>query len=172
MHKNSKAALSVTAFVVGMFCLAYASVPLYSLFCKSTGFGGTTQRAAASKVTGHRKMTVIFNANVDGNLPWEFRPDQQSVTVTTGENKLVSFSAENLSGESITGTATYNVTPEKMGSYFTKIQCFCFTEQTLKPKQKITLPVSFFIDPAIEQDSNMDNVTTVTLSYSFFKKKG
>lgn len=170
--KNKQVAGAVVAFVVGMVCLTYAAVPLYDLFCKTTGFGGTTQRAeTASEHIGNKKMTVHFNANVDGQLDWAFKPEQTSVEVTTGENKLVFYSAQNLSNEDITGTATFNVTPEKAGIYFTKVQCFCFTNQLLHAKQKLTLPVSFFVDPAIENDPNMKGVNNITLSYSFFRVK-
>lgn len=169
--KNKQVAFTVVAFVVGMVCLTYAAVPLYSLFCKATGFGGTTQRADASETVGTRSVTVHFDANVDGQLEWAFKPEQRSVTVKTGENTLAFFSAQNLSNKDITGTATFNVTPEKAGIYFNKIQCFCFTNQLLHAKQKLTLPVSFFVDPEMENDPNMKGVRNITLSYSFFRVK-
>jgi cytochrome c oxidase assembly protein subunit 11 len=172
IQKNTRLAGAVVAFVIGMVCLSYASVPLYSLFCKVTGWGGTTQRVIEpSHVIGSREITVNFNANTDGALAWNFKPEQRSMRLKTGENKLAFFSAENLANEEITGTATFNVTPEKAGIYFNKVQCFCFTNQPLKAKEKMTLPVSFFIDPAMEKDPEMKDVDIITLSYSFFKVK-
>jgi len=172
MDKNKKTALNIIAFIIGMICLTYAAVPFYSVFCKATGFGGTTQRVRAlSKTEGQRTVTVQFDANVDSSVPWNFKPVERSVTVKTGENKLVAFQAENLSNETITGTATFNVTPVKVGQYFNKIQCFCFTKQTLGSKETKMLPVTFYIDPAMEKDPEMDDVSVITLSYTFFKVK-
>lgn len=163
---------AVIAVIIGMFCLAYASVPLYSLFCKVTGFGGTTQKAATgSTVKGKKEIAVQFDANIEQGLDWVFKPMQREVKVRTGENALIFFYAENKSDEPITGMATFNVTPDKTGIYFNKIQCFCFNQQTLKPHEKVTMPVTFFIDPAIESDPTTEEVTTITLSYSFFKVK-
>lgn len=165
--------LSLLSIVVGMFLLAYASVPLYRIFCKITGTGGTTQVAkVAPGELGHRTIRIQFNSDTAPNLPWKFKPEQRETFVTTGEQKLAFFSAENTSDEPVKGMATYNVTPAKAGIYFNKIQCFCFNEQLLQPGQKISMPVSFFVDPEIEKDPNLRNVKTITLSYTFFKVKG
>lgn len=169
---HRKTLFSLVAVVAGMFMLAYASVPLYQLFCKVTGTGGTTQVAdAAPEKMGERVMKIEFNADTDPNLPWQFKPEQRRVSVTTGEQKLAFFSAENASDKAVKGTATYNVTPAKAGIYFNKVQCFCFNEQVLQPGQKVMMPVSFFVDPEIENDPNLRGVKTITLSYTFFKVK-
>ena len=157
-----------------MVLLAYASVPLYSLFCNVTGFGGVPQKAIVAPPASailNRTIRVTFNADIDPNLPWSFKPLQKDVVVRVGEKKLIFFSAKNNSNEPITGIAAYNVTPEKAGGYFDKIQCFCFTNQTLKPGEEVTMPVSFFIDPEIANDKNMDDLQDITLSYTFFKAK-
>ena len=168
---NKRTGLIIASIVIGMFSMAYASVPLYNLFCKVTGFGGTTQVALeGSAHKGVRNYIVQFDANTDSDLPWSFKPEQRQISVKSGENTLIFFSAENIGSEPITGTATFNVTPDKVGKYFNKIECFCFKNQTLHPHQKISLPVSFFIDPEIENDSETREVKTITLSYSFFKK--
>lgn len=161
--------LPLIAVALGMLMLAYASVPLYRLFCQVTGFGGTTQRAAMYQgQPSARTVTVRFNGDVDPHLPWAFEPIEKSVTVHVGENRLIAFRAKNLSGQPTRGTATYNVTPHAAGVYFNKIQCFCFNEQRLAPNQSANLPVSFFIDPAILDDPNLRDLTNITLSYTFF----
>jgi cytochrome c oxidase assembly protein subunit 11 len=155
--------------VAGMFGLVAASVPLYRLFCQVTGFGGTTQRAeAASETVSGRSITVRFNADVNSRLPWRFHPAQRDLTLAIGESGIAFYQATNLSARTITGTATFNVTPFKAGPYFNKIQCFCFTEQTLKPGETVDMPVTFFVDPAILDDPNLADVHTITLSYTFF----
>lgn len=172
--RNLSLAINSAMVVVGMICLAYASVPLYSLFCRVTGFGGTPQKVIVAPPTSailKREITVTFNADIDPNLPWAFKPLQKNVTVHVGENKLIFFRAKNEGSEPITGIATFNVTPEKAGSYFDKIQCFCFENQTLKPGEEVTMPVSFFIDPSIADDKNLDDLQDITLSYTFFKAK-
>jgi len=173
--RNRRTMLSLLAIVVGMGCMAYASVPLYRLFCQVTGFGGTTQRAAAAPAqvaaqATDRIITVRFDATV-GDVPWEFEPVQLSVAARVGETELIAYRAHNAARQAVTGTATFNVTPSKAGQYFDKIQCFCFTEQTLQPGESAELPVSFFIDPALLQDRNLDDVDTITLSYTFFRAK-
>ena len=167
--KNTRLAVNLLAVVVGMVCLAYASVPLYRLFCQVTGYGGTTEIAGAP--TGKiysRKMKITFNADISPNLAWEFKPGQPELTTRVGEQTLTYYVAKNLTGEPITGHATYNVVPHKAGRYFDKIECFCFTEQTLAAKEKVNMPVSFTIDPAILDDPQLDDVQTITLSYTFF----
>lgn len=167
--KNRKVALLSTLVVVSMVGLAYASVPLYRLFCQVTGFGGTTQRAeAAPEKTVDRRMTILFDANKAPSLPWTFEPMQRSLAVKVGEENFAYYRATNTSNRTITGTAVFNVTPATAGAYFNKIECFCFTEQTLKPGESVEMPVSFFVDPAIVDDRGMDKVTTITLSYTFY----
>lgn len=169
-RRNARMALGLTGLVAGMIGLSFAAVPLYDLFCRVTGFGGTTQVAEgyADRVLD-RTVTVRFNADVNNTLPWEFRPAQTAMDVKVGEAMLTAYHAKNVSDAPIVGTATYNVTPAKAGIYFNKIQCFCFTEQVLTPGQAVEMPVYFFVDPAIADDPNMADVTTITLSYTFFK---
>jgi cytochrome c oxidase assembly protein subunit 11 len=168
--RNARVGLICAGVFAGMIGLTYASVPLYRLFCQITGYGGTTQRAEAAPIqTGKRTVTVRFNADVAKGLDWNFRPEIISVKVLTGEPHMVNFIAENRSNETLTGTATFNVTPDKAGAYFSKIACFCFEEQTLKPGEKVEMPVQFFVDPSIEGDINATDVSTITLSYTFFK---
>ncbi|MCT4635931.1 MAG: cytochrome c oxidase assembly protein [Rickettsiales bacterium] len=170
-HKTSsrKIAFSIILLVVGMTMLTFAAVPIYNLFCKVTGYGGTTKYTSiASTRVGTKMMKVRFDANVASDLPWSFKSEQNEVTIKVGENNLVFYSAENKTDKPIIGTAIYNVTPHKAGAYFNKIQCFCFEEQLLKPNQKMIMPVSFFIDPAIEDDKNLQDVDTITLSYTFY----
>jgi len=171
-NKNATQAFSIVSLLLGMFLLAYASVPLYNLFCKVTGTGGAVRKVLkGSKNVGKRIMTIRFDANTDKTLPWDFMPLQSSINIRTGENALIFYSAENKSDKDIIGTAVYNVTPHKAAQYFLKIQCFCFVEQLLKAGQKISMPVSFYIDPEIENDLNLRDVDTITLSYSFYKVK-
>ena len=169
LAKNRKVAVMSAVLVLGMVGLAYASVPLYRLFCQVTGFGGTTQRAeVAPEKTVDRRMTILFDANTAGSLPWTFEPTQRSLDVKIGEEKFAYYRATNKSDHAVTGTAVFNVTPDTAGAYFNKIQCFCFTEQTLKAGESIELPVSFFVDPAIVEDHGLDKVSTITLSYTFY----
>ena len=169
MQTNRTTALQLTAIAAGMLMLAFASVPLYRLFCQVTGFGGTSQRAILNTTRMlDRTVTVSFDANVDPHLPWTFAPIEKSVTVKLGQNRLVAFRATNASGVTTKATATYNVTPFAAGRYFNKIQCFCFKQQQLGPHQSATLPVSFYVDPAILDDPEARGVTNITLSYTFF----
>ncbi|MGB4191717.1 MAG: cytochrome c oxidase assembly protein [Rickettsiales bacterium] len=166
---SSKIAWSIALLVVGMIMLTFASVPIYNLFCKVTGYGGTVKYTPiASSRIGNKKIKIRFDANVDKNLPWQFKSEQEEVLVRVGENNLIFYTAENQSDKPIIGTAVYNVTPHKAGIYFNKIQCFCFEEQLLRPKQKMIMPVSFFIDSDIENDPNLKDVDTITLSYTFY----
>ena len=158
------------AAALGMLLLAFASVPLYRIFCQATGFGGTTQEfSVAPKKLADVTITVRFNADVEPGLPWKFEPIEKEVTVRPGQNRLVAFRATNESDKPITGTAVYNVTPFEAGPYFDKIQCFCFERQTLKPHESVNLPVSFFIDPAMLESSETAKITNITLSYTFFR---
>jgi cytochrome c oxidase assembly protein subunit 11 len=169
-RRNRRLLLSLFCVAAGMVGLAYASVPLYDMFCRVTGFGGTTQRAeAAPTQVVDRTITVRFNADVNNKLPWSFRPEQRSITLKLGETGLAAYRAENRSDAATVGTASYNVTPEKAGQYFNKIECFCFTEQVLQPGQGVDMPVAFFVDPAMADDPAMEDVTTITLSYTFFR---
>ena len=166
---NRRLGLALVGVVAVMLGAAYASVPLYQLFCQVTGYGGTTRVAeSAPAAAGERVFTIRFNADVDPKLPWAFQPVEREMTVKVGESGLALFRAENLSARATAGTATFNVTPLKAGQYFNKVQCFCFTEQRLAPGASIDMPVSFFVDPAIVEDPNLQEVKTITLSYTFF----
>ncbi len=169
MKSNRTLALQLVAVVAGMVMLAFASAPLYRVFCQVTGFGGVAKKVEAYQGTpSERMVTVSFNSDTDPNLPWKFVPVEKNVKVHIGENRLVAFRATNLSRSPTRATATYNVSPTAAGKYFNKVQCFCFKEQHLAPGQSATLPVSFFIDPAILDDPILRNVTNITLSYTFF----
>lgn len=166
---HHRTVLPLITIALGMLMLSYAAVPFYNLFCKVTGFGGTTMRSSAAPTTvSDRTITVTFNADTDPALPWLFEPLEKKVTVRVGENRLVAFRATNKLAVPTRGTATYNVTPHLAGQYFDKIQCFCFEEQRLNAGETVTMPVSFFIDPAILQDPNLAGLTNITLSYTFF----
>ena len=163
-------ALALAGLVIGMVGLSYAAVPLYDLFCRATGYGGTTNVATETpSQISDREMKVRFNADVNRDLPWRFRPVQNSVTVRVGQPALIFYRVENTSDQPIVGTATYNVTPLAVGEYFSKMDCFCFTEQVLQPGESVELPVSFFVDPSILDDPQMDKINTLTLSYTFFE---
>ncbi len=167
---HTRTALWLVLVVAGMTGLSFAAVPFYQMFCATTGYGGTTRRAiATSHATVDRPITVRFDANISSALNWDFQPAQREVTVKIGENSLAFFHATNRSDRTLTGTATFNVTPEIAGSYFDKVQCFCFTEQTLAPGQRADFPVSFFVDPAILNDPDAKGVEEITLSYTFFR---
>ena len=159
--------IGLTGAMVG---LAYASVPLYRLFCQVTGYGGTPRQAsvAPTEIAG-REITVTFTADVAGGLGWNFQPQQRSMKLKVGENKLAFYVAENLESAPVTGQATFNVSPEIFGPYFSKIDCFCFKEQTLQPGERREMPVSFFIDPAMLEDPLLKKIDNVTLSYTFFR---
>jgi len=170
--RNTRVALSLVGVVGAMVGLAYASAPLYDLFCRATGFGGTPQVAAAGeRPLLDRTVKVRFDSNVDINLPWRFQPLEREVKVRLGEEKLVHYRVTNVSQRPIVGTSTYNVTPETSGPWFNKLQCFCFTEQLLMPGQSVDMPVVFFVDPEMDKDRRYDNVRTITLSYTFFEAK-
>ena len=156
-------------FVAAMVGLAYASVPFYDWFCRATGFGGRPQIAtSAPKGTSARTVSVRFDANVAGGLPWRFEPEQNSIDVKLGDVVTVNFVATNLSARETLGQAAYNVAPATTGSYFQKINCFCFTEQRLGPGEKREMPVVFYVDPSLANDAELDDLNTITLSYSFY----
>jgi len=159
--------------VIGMVGLAYAAVPLYKIFCQVTGYGGTTKQVelASAKVID-REMSVRFVANVHRDMPWDFKPKQKSQKMKIGEQTLAYFEAYNPTNHTIVGRATYNIAPFKAGNYFSKIECFCFTEQILEPGERIDMPVLYYIEPDIDQDVNLDEVTELTLSYTFFALEG
>ena len=170
--KNARLAWSLAAAVGGMLALAYAASPLYDMFCRATGFGGTPQVAqAGERPVISRTVNVRFDSNVDANLPWRFSPLEREVKVKLGEERLVHYRVTNVSQRPIVGTSTYNVTPETAGAWFNKLQCFCFTEQLLLPGQSMDMPVVFFVDPEMDKDRRYDNVRTITLSYTFFEAK-
>jgi cytochrome c oxidase assembly protein subunit 11 len=152
-----------------MVGLAYASVPLYRIFCQVTGYGGTTMAAdAGSDVVLDRTVTIRFDANTARDMPWQFQAQQRRMTLKIGETGLAFYRASNPTAKAVTGTATFNVTPPQAGAYFNKIECFCFTEQTLEPGASADMPVSFFVDPAIVDDPELAGIGTITLSYTFF----
>ncbi|MEQ8655025.1 MAG: cytochrome c oxidase assembly protein [Kiloniellales bacterium] len=166
---NGRLAMGLGVLVCGMVGLSFAAVPLYELFCQVTGYGGTTQVSeAVPEEVLEREMKIRFDANVSPELPWTFQPEQRQVTVKLGEPTLIFYVATNQAEVATAGTATFNVTPQKAGQYFNKVQCFCFTEQLLNPGQQMDMGVSFFVDPALAEDPNLAEVKTITLSYTFF----
>lgn len=168
-QKNARLGLTILGVVLGMAALAYASVPLYDMFCRVTGFGGTTQTSDAwPEQIIDRSLTINFNTDTSPNLPWDFSPEKRSIEVKLGQKGLIAFHAKNKANTPLAGSAIYNVTPLKAGKYFHKVQCFCFDEQILQPGENVSMPVMFYIDPKMNDDPNMDDVQTITLSYTFF----
>jgi cytochrome c oxidase assembly protein subunit 11 len=179
-HRNRRVGMIALLGAVAMLGMGYAAVPLYDLFCRVTGFGGTTQRATeAEAVTaetlarsaGGRTISIRFDGNLATGMPWSFHPEQVTDTVAIGQRDMAIYIARNNSDRPVTGTATFNVEPEQAGQYFNKIQCFCFTEQTLRPGQEVRMPVQYYVDPKALDDPNMDGVEQITLSYTFHKAK-
>ena len=169
MTSKYRTASLLFALVSLMILLVAFSVPLYNLFCRVTGYGGTTSFSEnISNITLDKDITLQFNADVNDSIDWSFTAPQD-VTLKIGENKLVEYEATNFSNVSSSGTATFNVLPEKVGPYFIKTQCFCFEKQTLEPNQSVKMPVVFYIDPSITDDPGMADIDTITLSYTFFK---
>ncbi len=169
MDKNRKTLSVILLVVAGMIGLAFASVPLYRMFCAVTGYGGTTM--VSEKLPDHtvdRTITVKFDANTSPSMYWSFKPEKYEEKVKLGQQGLIAFVAKNKDKMPTAGTALYNVTPEKVGQYFQKIQCFCFSEQILQPGEEMQMPVLFFIDPKLNDDPDMEDVKTITLSYTFF----
>lgn len=174
-HRTAILAFLAAAAMLGV---GFAAVPLYRLFCQVTGFGGTTQRATESdaaiaerlgKSAGAPTISVRFDGTVAPDLPWNFKPEKVTETATIGQRDMAIFVARNNSDQAVTGTATFNVEPEQAGAYFNKIQCFCFTEQTLKPGQEVRMPVLYYVDPKALDDPDMKDVEQITLSYTFHK---
>lgn len=166
---NIRKTLRILLTIIGAMIVLVAFTPkLYSAFCEATGFNGTTQRADRAPGAVPGQVKVEFDANVHPGLPWRFEPEQNEVTIAPGAKTKIFYRAENLSGRSITGQAVYNVSPDTVGKYFKKIQCFCFSEQTLKPGEKVDMPVIFFVDPAIKKDPDTKDVHEITLSYTFY----
>jgi cytochrome c oxidase assembly protein subunit 11 len=167
--KNLRIALSAVAVSTAMLGLSFAAVPFYKAFCQATGFGGTTQRADAAPAKSTDQMISIrFDANTSGALPWKFQPRQTEMKIKIGEQAMAYFDATNIGSKTNTGSAVFNVTPPAAGAYFNKIQCFCFTKQTLAAGQSLEFPVMYFVDPAILQDADAKGIHEITLSYTFY----
>ncbi len=168
-RRHRKVAVWCAVVVAGMVGASFAAVPLYRMLCELTSFDGTPQRATApSDVVLDRTMNIRFDANTAPGFPWRFEPAQRTVDVKIGETTLAFYRATNLSDHAVTGTSTFNVFPEQAAAFFDKLECFCFTEQTLEPGQSVDLPVSFFVDPRIVQDRDAGDTTHITLSYTFY----
>ncbi|MBC2665797.1 cytochrome c oxidase assembly protein [Novosphingobium flavum] len=174
-QRNRRVGLYALLAALAMLGLGYASVPLYRLFCQVTGFQGTTQRVSAAQAASVKvaaaTMSIRFDGNTDRDLPWEFKPQQVTQTVRLGERNLAIFTAKNLSNRPIVGRASYNVSPDDAGKFFNKVQCFCFTEQTLEPGQEVRMPVIYFVDPSITKDEDGKDIRQITLSYTFHEDK-
>lgn len=169
-QKNNRVLIGVLLIVTVMVGISFAAVPLYRLFCQVTGFGGTTQVSDQLPEGQYdREITVAFNADTHADLFWDFKPEMRKITVKVGEKGITNYIAENTTNGITVGTAVYNVTPPKAGKYFYKIACFCFDEQILQAHEKVDMPVMFYIHPDIMSDPNMDDVSDITLSYTFFK---
>ncbi len=169
--RNRRSAMLAGLIALFMVGLGFASVPLYRLFCQVTGFAGTTSRADAADVPwkpAAGTVLVRFDANTSPGLPWRFRPEQAVKQVRIGERLMAFYIAENLSSRPVTGRATYNVSPDQAGGHFKKIDCFCFTEQTLQPGERVRMPVIFFVDPEMTKDGDAKDVQQITLSYTFY----
>ena len=168
--QNKKVIFIITFIGILMLSLSYAAVPLYDIFCRVTGFGGTTQIASSAPGSiGHPNINIRFESNITDSLNWDFYSKTKTVKIPMGEEKTIYYFAKNLSDEPIVGTATFNVTPAKAGQYFMKIDCFCFVEQLLNPGESMNMPVTFFIDPDLYKDENVQEVNEITLSYTFMK---
>jgi cytochrome c oxidase assembly protein subunit 11 len=172
VKKEHKTLITLVLVGIGMVGVSFAAVPLYRKFCAVTGYLGTTQRVEANTAAQtERTITVSFDANTESDLPWDFGPDQRSVTVKVGETANITYHARNKGDKPMVGEARFNVQPDKAGEYFDKIQCFCFQKQLLKPGESATFPVQFYIDPEILKNHHADDVTDITLSYTFFLAK-
>jgi cytochrome c oxidase assembly protein subunit 11 len=170
-RRNKRVKWVLAGFAASMIALSFGLVPLYQIFCQVTGYGGTTQQAVAMPTeVFDREVQIRFNADHAADLPWTFRPAQKEVRLNVGESGLAFYRAENHADKTVTGMAVFNVTPLKAGQYFTKVDCFCFTEQALEAGQKVDMPVTFFIDPEFMTDPDMEDVQTITLSYTFYNQ--
>ena len=167
-NKNKAVALRAALFGLAMLALAFASVPLYRIFCQVTGFGGTTQVADRAPGAVAGEIGVRFDANIESSVPWRFNPEQTTVRVQPGARTVVNYRATNLVARPTTGRAVFNVTPAQAGQYFSKIECFCFTEQTLKGGQSVKMPVIFYVDPRIRENPATRHIDEITLSYTFY----
>ena len=167
--RNRRVALFAALFVAAMLGVAFAASPLYRAFCEATGFAGTTGRALRAPGAIAGQISVRFDANTDSRLPWQFGPEQERVSIKPGARNQIFYSATNLTDQTITGQAVYNVTPAQAGKYFNKIACFCFNEQTLKPHEHVRMPVVFFVDPKLKSDLDTRDIDEITLSYTFYK---
>ncbi|MET0238431.1 MAG: cytochrome c oxidase assembly protein [Sphingobium sp.] len=175
--QQARTALMAVGIALSMLILGFASVPLYRMFCQATGFGGTTQRAseaqlrtiaAEGKAGVGRTISIRFDSNIAQGMPWQFKPEQRIEQIRVGEREMAIYIARNMSDKPVTGRAVFNVTPEQSGAYFTKIQCFCFTEQTLQPGQEVRMPVLYYVDPKFLDDPDNKDVQEITLSYTFY----
>ena len=168
--KNRRVGWFAALGAAGMLALAFASVPLYRLYCQASGYAGTTSRAEhPSDIVSEKTVVIRFDANTGQDMPWQFKPKQQAMTVKLGENALAFYEAYNPTSKRITGSATFNVVPEIAGRFFKKVQCFCFSEQTLEPGERAELAVSFYVDPEILKEPGAEHVGQITLSYTFFR---
>ncbi len=169
--KNNNSLLWSFFIVVFMLCLSFASVPLYDLFCRVTGYAGTIQRASLAPGSNgqNNNVQIRFDSNISPGLNWEFKAPKKEILVQPGVEEVIYYTAKNLSNKVSTGTAVFNVSPPKAGSVFMKVDCFCFVEQTLQPGEEVKMPVLFYIDPSINDEENTKNIHEITLSYTFFK---
>jgi cytochrome c oxidase assembly protein subunit 11 len=172
---NSRIVGMCVGMVLGMGGLAYASVPLYELFCQVTGYGGTTQQVEAEAAAGvaviDRDINVRFDANTASVLHWDFKPEKRQVTIKMGEKMVINYLAKNLSDKPIVGMASFNVTPQAAGVFFNKIECFCFTDTYIAPGDTLEMPVIFYVDPEMDQEKAMKALQTITLSYTFYESE-
>jgi cytochrome c oxidase assembly protein subunit 11 len=170
-RRNRRVMRGAAAVAIASLGMGFAAVPLYRMFCQTTGYGGTTMRAdprVRTVAVAGKTMSIRFDSNVTPGMPWQFYPEHRTDTVSVGARDMAIFVARNDSEKEITGTATFNVTPDAAGAYFSKIQCFCFTQQTLKPHQEIRMPVIYFVDPKILKDPEANKIQEITLSYTFY----
>ena len=167
-NRNARTAMRMALIALGMLALAFASVPLYRVFCQLTGFDGTPLRAERAPGAVAGEIGVRFDANINPALPWKFEPVQETVRIAPGARTQIFYRATNFTARTTTGQAVFNVTPEIAGKYFSKIECFCFTEQTLKGGQSVDMPVVFYVDPKIREDTDTKDIDEITLSYTFY----
>ncbi|MBS7809867.1 cytochrome c oxidase assembly protein [Roseococcus sp. XZZS9] len=169
--RNRRVAFAAAGFVTFMVGLSFAAVPLYTMFCQMTGYGGTPMlgQAAPGAQADSRSITIRFNANTHPSLPWQFAPQQRSMDLRLGEEGMAFYEARNLTDQSVSGVSTYNVTPEIVGRYFHKTACFCFEDQTLEPNQRVDMPLAFWVDPRIAEDPQTRDIRTITINYTFFR---